>query len=146
MANLKDARLAFGPVQSRRLGKSLGINNIPAKTCSYSCVYCQVGKTINLTTERQHFYRPEDILKEVERRAKEATSRGERIDYLAFVPDGEPTLDLNLGKEISLLKQIGLPIAVLTNASLIWRDDVKEARASLLSGIPQLFYRHPCGA
>ena len=126
MANLEDARLAFGPVPSRRLGKSLGINNIPAKTCSYSCVYCQVGKTINLTTERQHFYRPEDIFKEVERKVDETTSRDERIDYLTSVPDGEPTLDINLGKEISLLKQIGIPIAVLTNASLIWRDDVKE--------------------
>ena len=127
VANLEGGgTLAFGPVPSRRLGKSLGINNIPAKTCSYSCVYCQLGKTVNMTTERQAFYKPEDILKEVKRKVGEAALRNERIDYLTFVPDGEPTLDLNLGKEISILKQAGIPIAVLTNASLIWRDDVRE--------------------
>ncbi len=126
VASLEDARLAFGPVPSRRLGKSLGINNIPAKTCSYSCVYCQVGKTVNMTTERQHFYNLEDIVKEVERKMVEAALRDERIDYLTFVPDGEPTLDLNLGKETSLLTQTGIPTAVLTNASLIWREDVRE--------------------
>ena len=118
--------VAFGPVPSRRLGKSLGINNIPAKTCSYSCVYCQLGKTINMTSERQAFYKPENIFKEVKGKVDEAVSRNERVDYLTFVPDGEPTLDLNLGKEISILKQIGIPIAILTNSSLIWRDDVKQ--------------------
>jgi len=119
-------RLAFGPVPSRRLGKSLGINNIPAKTCSYSCVYCQLGRTINMTTERQAFYKPEDIFMEVKRKVDEAISRNERIDYLTFVPDGEPALDVDLGKAISLLRQIEIPIAVITNASLIWQDDVKE--------------------
>ncbi|MBE0520212.1 radical SAM protein [Candidatus Bathyarchaeota archaeon] len=119
-------RLAFGPVPSRRLGKSLGINNIPAKTCSYSCLYCQLGRTTNMTTERQAFYKPEDIFKEVRRKVDEAVSRNERIDYLTFVPDGEPTLEINLGKAISLLRQIEIPIAVITNASLIWQKDVKE--------------------
>jgi len=126
VADLEGVRLAFGPVPSRRLGKSLGINNIPAKTCSYSCVYCQLGRTINMTTERQAFYKPEDIFREVRRKVDEASSRNERVDYLTFVPDGEPTLDINLGKEISILKQIEIPIAVITNASLIWRNDVKE--------------------
>lgn len=119
-------KLAFGPVPSRRLGKSLGINNIPAKTCSYSCAYCQLGKTISMTTERQAFYKPEEIFKEVKRKVDEASLRNERVDYLTFVPDGEPTLDINLRKAISALEQIGTPIAVLTNASLIWRDDVRE--------------------
>ncbi len=118
--------IAFGPVPSRRLGRSLGINNIPAKTCSYSCVYCQLGKTVNMSIERHPFYKPEDIFKKVKRKVAEATSRNEKIDYLTFVPDGEPTLDLSLGREIPLLKQIEIPIAVLTNASLIWSDDVKE--------------------
>lgn len=118
--------LSFGPVPSRRLGRSLGINNIPAKTCPYSCVYCQLGKTVNMTMERQSFYEPEDIFEEVKRKCIEATSRDERIDYLTFVPDGEPTLDANLGEEISLLKRIRISIAVLTNASLIWQDNVKE--------------------
>jgi wyosine [tRNA(Phe)-imidazoG37] synthetase (radical SAM superfamily) len=118
--------LAFGPVPSRRLGKSLGINHVPAKTCSYSCVYCQLGKTVNMTTARQTFYKPGDILHAVERKVEEAVSRNEKIDYLTFVSDGEPTLDINLGKEISLLKQLETPIAVLTNASLVRREDVKE--------------------
>ena len=126
VADLEGVKLAFGPVPSRRLGKSLGINNIPAKTCSYSCVYCQLGRTINMATERQAFYTSEDIFREVKRKVDEASSRNERVDYLTFVPDGEPTLDINLGKEISILKQIEIPIAVITNASLIWREDVKE--------------------
>ena len=127
--------IVFGPIPSRRLGRSLGINNIPPKTCSYSCVYCQVGKTTNMTTERQTFYKPEDVLKSVKTKVDEAISRKEQVDYLTFVSDGEPTLDLNLGREISLLKRIGVPIAVLTNASLIWRDDVKEdlLKADLVS-------------
>ena len=118
--------LAFGPVPSRRLGKSLGINNIPAKNCTYSCIYCQLGRTLNMMVERKAFYKPEEILKEVERKVKEATSRNERIDYLTFVPDGEPTLDINLGEEINLLKQIGIPVAVITNASLLWLEDVEK--------------------
>jgi wyosine [tRNA(Phe)-imidazoG37] synthetase (radical SAM superfamily) len=127
MANLQDMKtLAFGPVPSRRLGRSLGINNIPPKTCSYSCVYCQVGKTNNITVDRRAFYKPEDLLRAVRKKIDEATVRNERIDYLTFVPDGEPTLDLNISKEISSLKQTGLPTAVITNASLLWRDDVKE--------------------
>ncbi|MCR6669239.1 MAG: radical SAM protein [archaeon YNP-WB-040] len=118
--------LAFGPVPSRRLGRSLGVNNIPPKTCSYSCVYCQLGRTSNMTIDRKAFYRPEDILMQVERKVNEAKLRGERVDYITFVPDGEPTLDVNLGREISLLKHVGLPIAVITNASLLWREDVRE--------------------
>jgi wyosine [tRNA(Phe)-imidazoG37] synthetase (radical SAM superfamily) len=117
---------AFGPVPSRRLGKSLGINNIPAKTCSYSCVYCQLGKTIKMTADRQAFYEPEDISKEVRRKVEGASLRNERIDYLTFVPDGEPTLDINICEEIRSLKHIGIPIAVITNASLLCRKDVKE--------------------
>jgi wyosine [tRNA(Phe)-imidazoG37] synthetase (radical SAM superfamily) len=127
VADLEDlGKLAFGPVPSRRLGRSLGINNIPAKTCSYSCVYCQLGRTVSMTAERQVFHKAEDILREVKRKVNEAALRNERIDFITFVPDGEPTLDINLGKSISLLKQIEIPIAVITNASLIRRDDVKR--------------------
>ena len=118
--------LAFGPVPSRRLGRSLGINNIPPKTCSYSCVYCQVGKTNRLTVDRQAFYKTEELSREVRRKNNEVSARKERTDYLTFVPDGEPTLDLNISKEISSLKQTGIPIALITNASIIWRDDVRE--------------------
>jgi wyosine [tRNA(Phe)-imidazoG37] synthetase (radical SAM superfamily) len=127
VADLEEmGKLAFGPVPSRRLGKSLGINNIPAKTCTYSCVYCQLGRTLIMTADRQIFYKPEDILREVKRKVNEAVLRNERIDFVTFVPDGEPALDINLGKLISLLKQVAIPIAVITNASLILRDDVKR--------------------
>lgn len=118
--------LAFGPVPSRRLGRSLGINNIPAKTCTYSCVYCQLGGTTNKTIERRAFHEPGEILQDVRRKVDEASQRNQRIDYLSFVPDGEPTLEMNLGKQISILKQVGIPIAVLTNASMTWQEEVRE--------------------
>jgi len=75
---------------------------------------------------RQVFYEPDQILMHVKRKINEATLRGERIDYVTFVPDGEPTLDANLGREISLLKHTEIPIAVITNASLLWREEVRE--------------------
>ena len=118
--------IAFGPVPSRRLGRSLGINNIPPKVCTYSCVYCQVGRTRNMQTNRKLFFKPEDVLKEVGKKVKMAAAASEPIDYLTFVPDGEPTLDVNLGREILLLKALGKKIAVITNSSLIWRADVRE--------------------
>jgi len=118
--------IAFGPVPSRRLGRSLGINNIPPKFCPYSCVYCQLGKTIDVTIARRSFYKTEDIFEQVKSKVNETIPRNEPIDYLTFVADGEPTLDINLGNEISLLKQIGIPIAVITNSSLIWQNDTKE--------------------
>lgn len=93
--------VACVPVPSRRLGKSLRINNIPAKTCSYSCIYCQLAKTIHMTATRQPFYNPERVLRDVTRKTDQAATRDERVDYLTFVPDGEPTLDINLGQTIS---------------------------------------------
>jgi len=127
--------IIFGPVPSRRLGRSLGINNIPAKVCSYSCVYCQLGRTIKTSIERRAFYDPEQIFKNVKERIGEAKAKDEKIDYLTFVPDGEPTLDVNLGREMELLKALNRPIAILTNASLLWRADVKEdlLKADLVS-------------
>jgi wyosine [tRNA(Phe)-imidazoG37] synthetase (radical SAM superfamily) len=119
--------IAFGPVPSRRLGRSLGINNIPPKVCTYSCVYCQLGRTIKMQVERRAFYEPEDILRDVQDKVEKAREAGESVDYLTFVPDGEPTLDINLGREIELLKPLGIRIAVITNSSLIWREDVREA-------------------
>jgi len=118
--------IAFGPVPSRRLGRSLGINNIPAKICSYSCIYCQLGRTIELTSKRRPFYTPDEVFREVKKRLMEVKAKGERVDYLTFVPDGEPTLDENLGVQIDLLQELRVPIAILTNSSLLWREDVRE--------------------
>ena len=119
--------ISFGPVPSRRLGRSLGINNIPPKVCTYSCAYCQVGRTTEMQAERRAFYDPEEILTAVQDKVERAKEVWESIDYLTFVPDGEPALDVNLGREIDLLRTLGIKIAVITNASLIGREDVREA-------------------
>ncbi len=119
--------IAYGPVPSRRLGQSLGINNIPPKICSYSCVYCQLGRTEKEQVDRMAFYDPQKVFKDVRDKVQEVKQNGESIDYLTFVADGEPTLDIHLDREIELLKPLGIKIAVITNASLIWREDVREA-------------------
>jgi len=118
-------KYVFGPVPSRRLGKSLGVNNIPPKHCSYSCVYCQVGRTSNITLERRTFYPWTEVVEEVVGAIKAIGE--ENIDYVTFVPDGEPTLDVFLGKEISeIKKRTNKPIAVLTNASLLFEEEVRN--------------------
>jgi len=118
--------IAFGPVPSRRLGYSLGINHVPAKHCTFSCVYCQVGRTTHMNLERQEFYPVDQILADVERKVVECAQVEKEIEYLTLVPDGEPTLDLNLGKIIRGLKRFRIPIAIISNASLIDRLDVQE--------------------
>lgn len=120
-------RIVFGPVPSRRLGRSVGINNIPPKVCSYSCLYCQVGPTTRRTLEPQVFYPPEQVATEVLAHVGKVRERHERIDYLTFVPDGEPTLDSGLGATIRLLRPLDIRIAVISNGSLLWRQEVREA-------------------
>lgn len=118
--------LAFGPVPSRRLGRSLGINNIPPKLCTYACVYCQLQRPSTLQLKRQAFYKPDRILQEVQAKVESARGDGEHVDYLTFVPDGEPTLDINLGREIEMLEPLGIQTAVITNGSLLSRAEVRE--------------------
>lgn len=123
--------ITFGPVPSRRLGKSLGINNIPyPKTCSYECVYCQVGRTVKRSSVRENFYSPELIHEEVVSHLEKLKSV-DYPDYMTFVSNGEPTLDRNLGDAVRLLKKTGIPVAVITNASLLdngsVRDELSEA-------------------
>ncbi len=129
MTEHQGPRLCFGPVPSRRLGRSLGINNIPPKHCSYACTYCQLGRTPHMSIERRVFYDPSRLLTEVQDRVQEVRTANEELDYLCFVPDGEPSLDLNLGKEIELLKPLGVDIGVISNASLIWMEEVREELA-----------------
>lgn len=118
--------IAFGPIPSRRLGISLGINNIVSiKRCSYSCVYCQIGNSNEKTTFRQTFYKPEALLENITAHLNKL-DESHWPDYLTFVANGEPTLDFNLGKEIQLLKRFGIPIAVITNASLIDKEHVRN--------------------
>ena len=117
---------AFGPVPSRRLGRSLGINNIPAKVCSYACVYCQLGRTTQLQIDRCVFYEPEAILRAVRGKLAAIQKSNQPVDYLAFVPDGDPTLDSNLGKTLAQVKTLAVPVGVITNSALMDRGDVRR--------------------
>lgn len=127
--------LTFGPVPSRRLGRSLGINNIPPKFCSYSCLYCQVGRTANKEVGLRTFYQPDEIFQAVKAQISAAQAVGEKVDYLTFVPDGEPTLDIHLGETIDLLRSLNIRIAVISNASLVWCEEIQAVlnKADLVS-------------
>lgn len=121
-----DSLIVFGPVPSRRLGRSLGVNNIPPKICSYSCIYCQLGRTHNFSSSRKAYYQPDDIFERIKSRTDVIIKKGEKLDYITFVPDGEPTLDANLGIEIDMAKTLGIKTAVITNSSLLGLDCVKN--------------------
>jgi wyosine [tRNA(Phe)-imidazoG37] synthetase (radical SAM superfamily) len=116
----------FGPIPSRRLGNSLGINHIPPKHCPYACVYCQVGRTNPMTIQRTAFYALEEILSQVEEKIEQCSAQNIKIDYLSLVPDGEPTLDINLGKLIEALKQFHIPVAVISNSTLLDQQRVRD--------------------
>ena len=114
--------IAFGPVPSRRFGLSLGVNNIPPKHCTYSCIYCQIGRTIHIDIRRKEFYDPRRMIEGVVKKAEET-----RPEIVTFVPDGEPTLDLHLGEEIRGIKEaLDIPVAVITNSSLLFLKEVRE--------------------
>ena len=114
----------YGPVPSRRLGRSLGIDPIPSKTCDYQCIYCQLGTTTNFTSERKDFYPLEEIYEEIEQSINK--NKGE-FDYITFVGSGEPTLCKSLGKLILKAKELSnKPICVIINGSLLYQDDVKD--------------------
>ncbi|MCA9666188.1 MAG: radical SAM protein [Myxococcales bacterium] len=129
-ATFMQGGFVFGPLASRRLGRSLGINNVPRKTCSYSCVYCQAGRTPHTEIERRAFYEPAALVAEVTARVEKVRQLGEPLDYLTFVPQGEPTLDIELGRTIELLRPLRIPIAVISNGSLLWQPEVRRALAA----------------
>ena len=112
----------YGPVPSRRLGFSLGIDLVPYKTCSFDCVYCQLGRTTDKTVERKEWIPREEVLLQI----KEALAIKGRIDYLTFSGSGEPTLHAGLGWLIEEAKKVSeIPVAVLTNGSLLFREDLR---------------------
>ena len=122
--NSKKFKYVYGPVPSRRLGRSLGVNPIPLKTCNYSCVYCQLGRTLHLINERQEFFPKEDILDEI---IEAVSLNRDKIDFITFVGEGEPTLNINLGWLIEMAKsKTGLPVAVITNGALLYDKGVRE--------------------
>jgi wyosine [tRNA(Phe)-imidazoG37] synthetase (radical SAM superfamily) len=113
----------FGPVPSRRLGFSLGVDVIPPKYCSFDCVYCQIGKTTNLDIERRKFFDSGEVVNEVVKGAKEAG----QVDYITFSGSGEPTLNSDIGLMIRRIKEsVDTPVAVITNGSLLYREDVRN--------------------
>jgi len=116
----------FGPVPSRRLGRSVGINNIPPKICTYSCVYCQLGRSLKMVADRHAYYDPDDLLIEVKEKIRNTELNNEPIDFLTIVSDGEPTLDANLGDLIDLLKPLAIKVAVITNSTLLDKPDVRR--------------------
>ncbi|MCF7809556.1 radical SAM protein [bacterium] len=114
----------YGPVFSRRLGHSLGIDLVPFKTCTYDCIYCQLGRTTNKTIELKEYVNVDDVFNEL----KHLLSTRSDIDYISLAGSGEPTLNNQVGKLIDKILEItDIPIAVLTNGSLLWMDEVKQA-------------------
>jgi len=110
----------FGPVPSRRLGRSLGVDLVPFKTCSYDCIYCQLGRTTHKTCERKEWVPLDGVLEAV--KGKLAA----KPDYITLSGSGEPTLYSRTGELISGIKALtDIPVAVLTNGSLLWLDDVR---------------------
>jgi len=128
-------KYVYGPVPSRRLGRSLGVNPIPSKTCNYSCIYCQLGRTDHMTNKRQDFFPPEEIIKEIE----SVTTNKEKIDYITLVGEGEPTLCKSIGKIIQSTKKLtDIPVAVITNGALLSEVDVRSELISADVVMPSL--------
>jgi len=117
-------RHVYGPVPSRRLGRSLGVDLVPFKTCSYDCTYCQLGRTTRKTVERRDYVPIGRVLEELDERL----ATGPAPDYVSLAGSGEPTLHAGIGGLIAGIKsRTRAPVAVLTNGSLLWRREVQEA-------------------
>jgi wyosine [tRNA(Phe)-imidazoG37] synthetase (radical SAM superfamily) len=145
-----DYKYLYGPVPSRRLGRSLGIDLVPLKTCTYDCIYCQLGRTTHKTMKRRAFLPVSEIIAEL----KQALNAGETPDYIGIAGSGEPTLHSGIGLLIKEIKRCtATPVAVLTNGSLLWMPEVRTdlmsadlVLPSLDAGDPRLFKRinRPC--
>ena len=112
----------FGPVPSRRLGRSLGVDIVPRKVCTLDCVYCQVGRSTEITIERKEYVPIEAVISELKNRIAE----GLQADFITISGSGEPTLNSRLGDLIDEIKKItNIPIAVLTNGTLLYDVSVR---------------------
>ncbi|MDH7598077.1 MAG: radical SAM protein [Sedimentisphaerales bacterium] len=113
----------FGPVASRRLGRSLGVDIVPAKYCTLDCIFCEVGRTTVKTTERRPYVLPGQIIQELQARLKDLP----QPDYITITGSGEPTLNSGLGRIITQIRAVSsTPIALLTNGTLLYRPDVRQ--------------------
>ncbi len=126
----------FGPVPSRRLGRSLGVDIVPFKTCTYDCIYCQLGRTTNLTVQKADYVPVKDVLDELWMRLDEDESAP---DYITLSGSGEPTLNNKIGMLIeSIRTRTNIPVAVLTNGSLLWDPEVQKALMGANLVVPSL--------
>jgi wyosine [tRNA(Phe)-imidazoG37] synthetase (radical SAM superfamily) len=129
----------FGPVPSRRLGRSLGVDLVPAKVCTFDCIYCQAGRTTNKTVERAEYVPTADVIAEL----SDWLAAG-AADYVTFSGNGEPTLHSGIGEIIAWLKaNSGVPVAVITNGSMLHLPDVREELASADLVVPSLDTANP---
>ncbi len=124
---------AFGPVPSRRLGRSLGVDLVPYKTCSYDCIYCQLGRTTCITTRREEWVPLDGVLDSIQRKL------GTKPDYITLSGSGEPTLFSRLDELIDRIKRMTkVPVAVLTNGSLLGQAEVRRQLQEADLVIPSL--------
>ena len=131
----EEEKYLFGPVPSRRLGRSLGIDIVPFKTCSLDCIYCQLGKTTEKTVERREYLAVKPVLDEL----KERLAQGIKADFITISGSGEPTLNSRLGEFIAGIKKItNIPLAILTNGTLLYREDVRADCAKADVVLPSL--------
>jgi wyosine [tRNA(Phe)-imidazoG37] synthetase (radical SAM superfamily) len=130
-------RFVYGPIPSRRLGQSLGIDPIPFKTCNWNCVYCQLGRSTPMTNERRDYFPSDEIVREV-RASIESHQPGE-IDWITFVGSGEPTLHASLGRMIEQIKGLtDIPVAVITNGGLLYQPEVRKDLTKADAVLPSL--------
>jgi wyosine [tRNA(Phe)-imidazoG37] synthetase (radical SAM superfamily) len=133
--NAAPYRYVYGPVFSRRLGRSLGIDLVPFKTCSYDCIYCQLGRTTKKTVSREEYLPVSCVLSEWKRKL----AAGLAADYITLAGSGEPTLNSGIGAVIRGIKaSTDIPVAVLTNGSLLWEREVQDALLPADLVIPSL--------
>jgi wyosine [tRNA(Phe)-imidazoG37] synthetase (radical SAM superfamily) len=131
----KKKRYFYGPVPSRRLGLSYGVDIVPFKVCTLNCIYCQLGKSTNVTVERKNYGPIEPILAEL----KEIVKAGQKSDFITVAGSGEPTLNSQLGKLIEGIKNLtDTPIAILTNGTLFYKEDVRNDCAKADVVMPSL--------
>ena len=131
----KESKYLFGPVPSRRLGLSLGVDIVPLKVCSLNCIYCQLGRTPQTTVERKEYVDIDEVLEEL----RERVGRGLRADYVTISGSGEPTLNSRLGELVERIKGVcDIPVAILTNGTLFDRVDVRAECAKADVVLPSL--------
>ncbi|HNS13890.1 MAG TPA: radical SAM protein [Syntrophorhabdaceae bacterium] len=129
------SKYVFGPITSRRLGRSLGVDIIPGKYCCFDCIYCQIGKTTNHVIERKSFFDPYMIINEI----MEKVNKSDHIDYITFSGSGEPTLNSDLGLMIDEIKKTSdIPVSVITSGALLFQEDVRNDLLSADVVLPSL--------